>query len=338
MAFKFLELIDLASEQVGGKTLLTSDDFFAPKENLLKVEPPIFIPGKYTEFGKWMDGWESRRKRLLAPGNDHDWCTIRLGLPGIVRGVNIDTAHFTGNYPESAAIDACEILGEPDEKTKWNEILAPSLLKGGSDNLFEIQSQRRWTHLRLRMIPDGGIARLRVYGEVLPNIEQLKASKDLVDLVAAENGGRAILCNDMYFGKKDNLIFPGRSKNMGDGWETRRKRGEPTADWIILKAAVPGTVSKIEVDTNHFKGNFPESFSLEGCSPDSEIKADEHSKFKTQKWTEILPRTKLSAHKQHYFENEISNTSRNLSFKYFRLNIFPDGGVSRLRILGRPKV
>lgn len=332
----FQELIDLASEKVGGLALETNDDFFAPMANLLKAEPAVFIPGKYTEFGKWMDGWESRRKRNLGPGNDHDWCVLQLGLPGVIRGLNVDTAFFLGNYPEYCAVDACASEMKPDSTTHWTEILPKSRLAGGTENLFPIADTRRWTHLRLRMIPDGGIARFRVHGEVLPDLKKLRTTKE-VDLVAAANGGTVVACSDMFFGPKENLIFPGRAATMGEGWETRRKRGPVTADWIVLRPGIAGKISKVEVDTNHYKGNFPESCSIEGCrSKGKSLGASDFRDRTDLKWIEILPRTQLKAHTQHLFSKELHAAALEEGFDYLRLNIFPDGGISRLRVYGTP--
>lgn len=335
----FEDLIDLASERVGGLALETSDDFFAEMANMLKIEPAVFIPGKYTDFGKWMDGWESRRKRNLSPGNDHDWCVVKLGLPGVIRGVNVDTAFFTGNFPEACAIDACESEGKPDAKTTWSEILARSILRGNAENLFPIANPKRWTHLRLRIYPDGGVARFRVHGEVLPDEAKLRSSKEPVDLVAAANGGVVILANDMHYGVKDNLIFPGRARVMGEGWETRRKRGPVTPDWIVLKTATTGTVTKLEIDTNHFKGNYPESCSVEVLRhPGRDLSAAEIRSRTDLNWKELLPRTKLEAHQQRYFEAELREGVSAGGVDYVRLNIFPDGGISRFRVYGRPIV
>jgi len=335
----FEDLIDLASERVGGKTLESSDDFFAPMENLLKIEPAVFIPGKYTDFGKWMDGWESRRKRNLGPGNDHDWCVIQLGLPGVLRGVNVDTAFFTGNFPEMCAIDGCVSDGNPGGNAIWTEILSKTPLRGDSENLVPISNKKRWTHLRLRIYPDGGVARLRVHGEVLPDENKLLSSKELVDLVAAANGGRALACNDMHYGVKDNLIFPGRAKTMGEGWETRRKRGPVTSDWMVLRTAITGKVEKIEIDTNHFKGNFPESGSVEVLRhPSRDLSSTDLQQGKNLDWKELLPRTKLQAHFQHFFEKELRAEASAAGVDYIRLNIFPDGGISRFRVFGRATV
>ncbi|HVG59390.1 MAG TPA: allantoicase, partial [Hyalangium sp.] len=259
----FAELIDLVSEKVGGKALIANDEFFAPKENLLKPGRGVFIPDKYTEFGKWMDGWETRRKRV--PG--YDWCILQLGLPGVIRGVNVDTNHFLGNFPEYASVDGLEVEGSPTTEAltsaSWTEIVPRTKLHGGTQNLLPVASERRWTHVRLNIYPDGGVARFRVHGVVKPDPAKLR-SGELVDLAAAENGGIVVTTNDAFFSPKDNLILPGRATTMGEGWETRRKR-VPGFDWIVVKLAVPGTVHKVEVDTNHFKGNYPDMCSLEGC-------------------------------------------------------------------------
>ncbi len=323
----FSSLVDLAAERVGGKALLASDEFFAEKENLLKPGRGIFIPDKYTERGKWMDGWESRRKR--TPG--HDWCIIKLGLPGQIKGVDIDTNHFLGNNPAYASMSACvadsATSGDNLTRVAWTEILPRSPLQPGSQNLFGIFSQHYWTHLRLNIYPDGGVARLRVYGDVLPDWTRF-APDALVDLAAIENGGKACACSDMFFSHMDNLIMPGRSANMGDGWETKRRRG-PGYDWIILKLGRPGLIKKLEVDTNHFKGNYPDQCSLDTCfSPDQTV---DLLTWPNATWTEILPKVKLQADNRHFFENELNVTA---PATHVRLNIYPDGGVSRLRVLG----
>jgi allantoicase len=326
----FTELMDLASELMSGSVLEASDDFFAPKENLIKSQAAVFIPDKYTENGKWMDGWESRRKRNLTPGDDHDWCVLRLGAAGRIHGVNVDTAHFLGNFPEYCSLEAIHVPGVSGvPKGDWTEILCKSKLQGGTQNLFPITFDGTVTHIRLRIYPDGGVARLRVHGQVRPDWKQLKKN---VDLAAAVNGGEVVTCNDMFFGQKDNLILPGRARTMGEGWETRRRRG-PGHDWIIVRLATAGLVRKIEVDTNHFKGNFPESCLIEGCAcPERNLLPADFRDRADLKWTEILPRTKLQAHHQHLFEKELKRAEQ--KFDYIRMNIFPDGGVSRLRVFG----
>jgi allantoicase len=320
----FTELIDLAAEKLGGAVLVANDEFFAPKENLLKAAAPIFIEGKYTDLGKWMDGWETRRKR--TPG--YDWCIVRLGLPGIIRGIVADTSFFRGNYPEQCSLEACTIDGQPtieqltDASVTWTEILPRLPLKGDRQNPFPIDNNNRFTHLRFNIYPDGGVARLRVFGEVVPDWTRLKCRE--IDLAAVENGGLVLSCSDMFFGHRHNLIMPGRAVNMSDGWETKRRRG-PGHDWVIIKLGTRGKIQRLEIDTSYFKGNFPESCSLEACdAPGSSIEAD-------LPWKPVLPRTKLQAHTRHHFANEVLAAG---DVTHVRFNIFPDGGVSRLRVFG----
>jgi allantoicase len=325
----FTELIDLASERLGGAVLFANDEFFAPKENLLKPQAPIFIEGKYTDLGKWMDGWESRRRR--TPG--FDWCIIRLGLPGVIHGVIVDTSHFKGNYPEQCSLEACTIDGLPTteqltaESAPWTEILPNTNLNGDSLNPFEIVGDSRWTHLRFKIFPDGGVARLRVFGEVVPDWNRLKQIGGEIDLAAVENGGIVLSCSDMFFGHRHNLIMPGQAANMSDGWETKRRRG-PGHDWTIIKLGATGQIKRLEVDTSYFKGNFPESCSLESChAVDLSLETLQDPEFV---WKPVLARTKLQAHTRHLFD-EVMETGL---VSHVRFNIFPDGGVSRLRVYG----
>src|SRR5438874_1452903 len=325
-------LVDLASARVGGIALVANDEFFAAKENLLKPGRGIFIPDKYTDRGKWMDGWESRRRR--TPGND--WCVVQLGLRGIIKHVDIDTNHFLGNHPPFASLDA---ISKPAkkfpkslalaDKLSWKPLLKKSPLNPGSQNLFAITNENAWTHVRLNIFPDGGVARLRIYGIVVPDWSKVKPG-NVVDLAAVENGGVALACSDMFFSSMNNLIMPGRAENMGDGWETKRRRG-PGYDWIILKLGSAGTIRKVEVDTNHFKGNYPDMCSIEGCAAPGASIADLGSI--NTRWSEILPKTKLQADTRHFFEREVSSINH---CTHIRLNIYPDGGVSRLRVWGTP--
>ena len=324
----FTELIDLGAERLGGAVLFANDEFFAPKENLLKPAAPIFIEGKYTDLGKWMDGWESRRRR--TPG--FDWCIIRLGLPGIIRGVIVDTSYFKGNYPEQCSLDACAIDGRPSveqlisSETEWSELLPQSQLNGDSENRFAIETDRRVTHLRFKIYPDGGVARLRVFGEVVPDWHELKRISGQIDLAAVEQGGLVLSCSDMFFGHRHNLIMPGRALNMSDGWETKRRRG-PGHDWVIIKLGKVGQLRRVEVDTSWFKGNFPESCELEACNV-TEGSIDDP----TCVWKPVLEKTKLQAHTRHFFgDDQIIDAG---AVTHVRFNIFPDGGVSRLRTYG----
>lgn len=327
----FTELIDLASERLGGAALYANDEFFAPKENLLRAAAPVFIEGKYTDLGKWMDGWESRRKRAPDLRGLYDWCLIRLGLPGRIRGVIVDTSFFRGNYPAHCSLEACAVAGYPDvaqltsEATPWTEILPLAELQGDAQNQFVIDFAERVTHLRFKIYPDGGVARLRVYGEVIPDWERLLRRNSELDLAAVENGGTVLAASDMFFGHRHNLIMPGRAVNMSDGWETKRRRG-PGHDWCVIKLGRQGMIQRVEVDTSWFKGNYPESCSLEAAHVEG-APAD----LAALAWQPVLPRTKLLAHTRHSFEDEIISTEAT----HVRFNILPDGGVSRLRVFGR---
>ena len=329
----FTALADLASARLGGRAAAANDDFFAPRANLLKPQPPVFIPGKFTARGKWMDGWESRRRR--TPG--HDWCVVRLGLPGIVRGVDVDTSFFTGNYPSHCSIDALaanravtpELAAQ--EGAPWTLLLPRAPLTGNSHNYFPIPAAAQaaaqpWTHLRLNIFPDGGVARLRAYGDVVVDWSASRRAKALHDLASIASGGLVLGASDMHFGAKDNMIMPGRAKNMGDGWETRRRRG-PGHDWAIVRLGAAGVISRVEIDTNHFKGNYPDSASIEACfAPGATLE-----ELRGASWVELLAQTILKAHHRHFFARELQKTG---PASHVRLNIFPDGGVSRFRVHG----
>jgi len=325
----FSGLIDLASERLGGKALVANDEFFAPKENLLRPGRGIFIPDKFTDRGKWMDGWETRRRR--TPG--HDWTIIKLGLAGIIKGIDIDTNHFLGNNPSYASIEACALPESNSVQklmsanTKWTEILTKSPLKPGSQNLFPVSNGERWTYIRFNIYPDGGVARLRIYGEVMPDWVKVKKNQ-VVDLAAIEHGGVVVAASDMFFGSKENLIMPGRAQNMGDGWETKRRR-DSGYDWAIVKLGKPGFIKRVEVDTNHFKGNYPDMCSVETCGVEGKVV--DSLTWTGFDWAEILPKTKLKPHFRHFFQRELKVDG---TASHVKLNIYPDGGVSRFRVFG----
>jgi allantoicase len=319
----FTGLIDLVSSALGGQALLCSDDFFASMHNLIKVPPAIFDADRYTERGKWMDGWESRRERI--PG--HDWCILKLGVPGRIHGVDIDTSHFLGNHPPFASLDGTHAPENSTPETlrdhaTWEPLLPPTALQRGSSNLAAIQDTRTWTHVRLNIHPDGGVARLRVFGESQP-----EPSPECTDLACVTTGARAIACSDMFFSPMINLLLPLRAEHMGQGWETRRSR-PPGQDWLILALGQPGRLDHLIIDTNHFKGNFPDRAVVEGLywpdapAPDLIDHAD---------WRPITDTVKLSAHEQRRVD-----VTRTSPLTHLRLRIFPDGGVSRLRAMGVP--
>jgi allantoicase len=325
-----MTLLDLASERLGGRVLAVSDEFFASKENLLRSAQPVFLEGKYTTRGKWMDGWETRRRR--TPG--HDWSVIRLAFRGIIRECVIDTSYFTANNPERCSIEGVLLERHPDSRREsrllngssagWSELLPPSRVTGNTLNRFAVSSAEPWSHLRLRIYPDGGVARLRVYGEAAP--EQVALStRRVINLGALWFGTSILSSSDDFYGSPLNLLMPGRAKNMGDGWETRRRRG-PGHDWVIIKLGAPGVVQQVEIDTAHFKGNYPESCSMEA------VLIEAPSVSEADAWKELLPRVRLGPNKRH----TLRQIRKLGGVSHVRLNIFPDGGLSRLRILGTP--
>jgi allantoicase len=314
--------VDLAQPRLGSEVTYATDDFFADKARLIDPAEPQFIPGKYDENGKWMDGWESRRKR--TPG--HDWCVVRLGVPGIVMGFEIDTRHFTGNYPPGAEIEVT--TSEDAVPESWTKA-TPRLTLKGNDRIFvPVDPREAVTHVRLNIFPDGGVARLRVWGRVAKDWPKVDAGERL-DLLAMENGGRGIIANDEHYGRVENLTAPGRGANMGDGWETRRRR-EPGHDWAVLELGRAGTIDEVVVDTAHFKGNYPDRCFLQAAA-DAEGSPEEIGSA-SENWPVLLPEMKLGADKIHVFREGLADLG---PVRFVRLNIIPDGGVSRLRLIGR---
>ncbi|MBC6436680.1 MAG: allantoicase [Rhodobacteraceae bacterium] len=319
--------INLASAGLGAKPILATDEFFAPLERMLQDSAPVFVEGKFDDHGKWMDGWETRRRR--DRGNDH--AIIRLAGPGRITGFDVDTSHFTGNYAPACMIEACSHHGGiPPEGTNWVPILRHSPLGPSDHHYFNCENSESWTHLKINIYPDGGIARLRAYG--VPEHGKTSA-KGEIDLAAALNGGRILAFSDAHYGDCRRLLAPGRGINMGDGWETRRRR-EPGYDWIVIALGVRGLVEKAVIDTAHFKGNFPDSASIQAADlqrfgeglTDALIT---DSMF----WAELLPRQSLKPDQEHAYRGELV---RHGTVTHVRFNIYPDGGVSRLRLFGTP--
>ena len=316
--------VNLAAARLGAQAIYTNDDFFAPKERLLQDHDAVFIEGKYDDNGKWMDGWESRRKRQEG----YDYCIVKLGVSGRIDMLDIDTRHFTGNYPPAARVQACFTDSVPDEQTVWSDITDTVALAGNQQHLIEVADNGVYNHVRLNIYPDGGVARLRVYGQ--PDVDWQHQADHQVDLLALENGGRAISCNDQHFGTIHNLNLPGRGLNMGDGWETRRRR-EPGNDWVIMALGHAGEIDSVVVDTAYFKGNYPNACSIQVANvadlPESSLAAQ--SIF----WQELLPKQLLQADHEHHYQAELNKVG---TVTHIRLNIFPDGGISRLRLFGKP--
>jgi allantoicase len=315
--------INLASAGLGARVVFATDEFFGSRDRLLRDGDPVFIPGKYDENGKWMDGWESRRRR--GPG--HDSCIIALAVRGKIEAVDIDTAHFTGNYPHAASIEAAALDGEPDDNTDWICILPPHALQGNAHHVIPIGDGEIWSHLRLNIFPDGGVARLRVYGT--PAIIPAADETGLVDLASALAGTRIAAWNDAHFGKPQNLILPGIGARMEDGWETRRRR-EPGSDWTILALGHAGKVERVEIDTSQFRGNYPHQASLQAAfMPGMD---DAATIPLSLYWPMLLPPRELGPHRLHRFVEEVTALG---TVTHVRFNIIPDGGVNRLRLFGR---
>jgi allantoicase len=317
--------VDLAQPRLGSEVVYATDDFFADKARLIDPADPVFIPGKYDENGKWMDGWESRRKRI--PG--HDFCVIRLGVAGIVAGFEIDTSHFTGNYPPAAEIEVCR-SGEaiPGDEAGWTKV-TPRLALNGNDRVYvPIDHAEPVTHVRLHIFPDGGVARLRVWGRVAKDWSAVPADSR-VDLLAMENGGRGIVANNEHYGRVENLTAPGRGVDMGDGWETRRRR-EPGHDWAVLELGAAGWIEEVIVDTAHFKGNYPDRFFLQASA--SATGSPHEIAAQSESWPVLVGETKLQADTIHTYHDGLADLG---PVRFVRLNIIPDGGVSRLRLIGR---
>lgn len=318
--------VNLASAGLGARVVSVTDDFFAAAERMLADTDPVFIADKFDDNGKWMDGWESRRRR--GPGHDH--AVVRLAVPGRISGFDVDTAHFTGNYPPACRIEACQVSGEPDAATVWTELVPMSPLGPSAQHVFACGSDALWSHVRLHIHPDGGVARFRVYGR--PELDRSTLGGGEIDLASALSGGRIVAFSNAHYGAYHRLLVPGRGINMGDGWETRRRR-EPGNDWIIVALGARGTIGRALVDTAHFKGNFPESFSLQGADLGA-LGGDLRDAVVTSSmfWPELIARTPLSADAEHAIGPEAVTSTGPVT--HVRLNIYPDGGVSRLRLFG----
>ncbi len=326
----FAHLVDLAADITGGFVLFATDDYFAEKENLLRPHAAEWIEGKYTDKGKWMDGWESQRRRTEGD----DFAIIRLGLPGQIHGALVDTTHFKGNAPQQVSLEGIEAsftatADELNAATGWKTIIAQTPVKADHPNVLKLEeASSRVTHVRLRIFPDGGVARLRIYGEVLPDLRTFWRTGS-VDLAAVENGGTVAEVSDQFFGPPSNLLLPGRGVNMGDGWETRRRR-TPGSDWAVIRLGRRGVVDRIELDTHFFKGNAPQACLVESLDV-TQVPPDalEGILRAPKGWTPLIEKHPLVQHRRHQLD-----PSRQLPATHLRVHIFPHGGVNRMRIFG----
>lgn len=322
MTDDFVALPDLASRLLGGGVPDANDEFFAARDNLVNAEPPGFTPKTFGSKGQVYDGWETRRRR--EPG--HDYAIVRLGVPGVVHGVIVDTAFFSGNYPPYASVEACGLSGYPSPaelaEAEWETLVPHSPLKGDTQNPFAVEVPWRFTHVRLSIYPDGGVARLRVHGEPVPDPRFLPDGG--VDLAAMEHGGIVVACSNMFYGSPNNLLLPGLARTMGEGWETARRRDDDN-DWVQVRLAAPGAISLAELDTSHFKGNAPGAAALHGIDARTDRLDDPDA------WFEMLPRTALQPDTRHRFRLPTARTATHV-----RLDVYPDGGMARLRLFGEP--
>jgi allantoicase len=315
--------LNLAAPRIGAEALSCSDDFFASMHRMLGEAEPVFIIDKYDDHGKWMDGWESRRKRVAG----YDWCVVKLGVRGKVEGVEIDTSFFTGNFPPEASLEAANVESEVDDNTVWTQILAKTPLEGDKKHWFKLGSNETYSHVRLNIFPDGGVARLRVFGT--PDVNWGRGK--LVNLAALECGAKALAWSDSHYGDANKMFSPSKSQNMGDGWETRRRREEGN-DWLVFKLAHAGEVEAVLADTAFFKGNYPDGFSLRGVMIEGELSLND-IEATSANWPEMLGRSKLSADNIHEFDRLNSVGIIN----HVRVDIYPDGGISRLKLFGKIK-
>jgi allantoicase len=324
---RFAALPDLASRDLGGSVVFANDELFAEKENLIKPEAPVFAAADFGHKGKVYDGWETRRRR--EPGHDH--AIVRLGACGIVHGVVIDTAHFRGNYPPQVSVEATVADGYPGPAElaglPWQSLVDRTSAQGDAANRYPVADRRRWTHVRLSIYPDGGVARFRVHGQVVPDPAFMTGT---VDLVAMENGGRLVACSDSFYSSAAHLILPGRARVMSDGWENARRRG-PGNDYAIFALAAAGRLQHVEVDTSYFVGNAPGWIRLSAAYERGADQAGESQAGPADglTWWEVLPETRVQPDTRHRFRIDSPPAAT-----YIRLDVIPDGGLARLRVHG----
>lgn len=320
------EFVDLAARRLGGLVLAANDEYFAPKERLLDASPPLATPGAFTDRGALMDGWETRRRR--EPGSD--WCVVRLGLPGMVSRVVVDTTHFKGNAPAACSLEGCAVEGDPTAAellggADWVPLVEHAALVPDRLQTLAVSEAPRVTHVRLTIHPDGGVARLRVLGEALPDLRRVVLGGH-ADLASVTAGGAALAASEEFFSSRHHLVMVGDPTDMGDGWETRRRRDDG-ADWVIVRLAAAGLIERVEIDTSHFTGNHPDHCTVEVCdAPGADLAtltADGAS------WQPLLGSTRLGPHRRHIMDVVAPGPAT-----HARLTIVPDGGVGRLRLWG----
>lgn len=283
--------------------------------------------------GAWYDGWETRRHNP----EPFDYVVIRLGVAaGTVAGIEVDTAFFSGNHAPAISVEGVfssdddDVVSWKGGRGKWETILG--IQDCGPSQRFAWQlgapTAKAYTHVRLNMYPDGGIARFRLFGHAVP---VFPADPDaILDLAAAQNGGVAVSCSDQHFGAISNLILPGRGQDMGDGWETARSRGPDHVDWAIIRLGARAVIQHLLVDTAFFRGNFPqqvkvEAIDWEGAGPPDALSGG---------WTDLVAPSRCGPDQEHAFESLVRGTA----FTHVKLVMIPDGGVKRIRVFAKRAV
>ena len=317
------KMINLADARIGSKIIFKSDDFFAAAHRILNTDAPVFKDKLFDKHGKWMDGWETKRRRSKG----FDYLILKLGKPGKIFDIDIDTTFFNGNQPTHASLEGCFSRTKPNKKTKWISLLGKKKLGPNKNHSFKSKNKSVFNYIRLNIFPDGGVARLRLYGKI--EIGKNIFNNKNINLTSVLNGASIVGCNNEHFGRAENIIAPGKGKNMGDGWETRRSRGK-NFDWLIIKFGKPGLIKKLEIDTHHFKGNYPDTCSIQTANISKNL-SNKLIANNSKNWKFILNKSKLSAHKKHVFKKFL--TKRNKE-NYLKINIHPDGGISRIRAFG----
>ena len=304
----FERLPDLAARALGGAVVAANDDFFADRAALVQPYPVREHP-EFGYRGKVYDGWETRSRR--EPGVDH--AIVRLGIPGVVRGVVIDTAYFRGNYPPEISVDAtaCEDHPSPAElvAADWTPLVPRTAAAGDTVNPYDVDDPHRFTHVRLTMHPDGGIARFRVHGEPVPDPRLLTGT---FDVAAQEYGGAVLDCSNLFYSAPANLLLPGPARTMGEGWETARRRDDGN-DWVLVHLAGETRLRDIVFDTSHFLGNAPGAVEITDGAGGP-----------------VVPRRAVQPDTPHRFR--IARDAPPVT--QLRVDIHPDGGFARLRVHG----
>ncbi len=316
-------MINLADPRIGSKIIFKTDDFFAAAHRILNIDAPVFKDGLFDKHGKWMDGWETRRRRSKG----FDYLILKLGKPGKIFDIDIDTTHFNGNQPTHASVEGCFSRTKPNKKTKWTRLLGKKKLGPNKNHGLKSQNKSIFNYIKLNIFPDGGVARLRLYGKI--EMEKNILNYKNINLTSVLNGASIVGCNNEHFGRAENIIAPGKGKNMGDGWETRRSRGK-NFDWLIIKFGKPGLIKKLEIDTHHFKGNYPDTCSIQTANISKNL-SNKLLVNNSKNWKFILNKSKLSANKKHVFKKFLIKRNKE---NYLKINIHPDGGISRIRAFG----